>query len=181
MFRRRKPRGWRQRLREAIWPKAGWRRTARYYGHRLLRLNDTPYSIAAGLANGVAISFTPFLGFHVILACLLSWAVRGNILAAVLGTSFANPWTLPLISLWTYRLGRLIYAIEGERPLPAEFTLDFLRRHFWDIFAPMAVGGMLSASVVWLGVFFVARGAIHGRRQRRHSRRLASLSRNAKE
>ncbi|MFD1379243.1 DUF2062 domain-containing protein [Fodinicurvata halophila] len=64
LFRPRSPRPFFKRLRNAIWPRRSWKRSARYVGHRLGRIPSTPYSIAAGFASGAAISFTPLLGFH---------------------------------------------------------------------------------------------------------------------
>ena len=66
---------------------------------RLKRLQGTPYSIATGFACGVAISFTPFIGFHMILAALTAWLIRGNIIASAIGTIVGNPWTFPFIWL----------------------------------------------------------------------------------
>ena len=72
---------------------------------RLKRLQGTPYSIATGFACGVAISFTPFIGFHMILAALTAWLIRGNILASAIGTIVGNPWTFPFIWLAVFYTG----------------------------------------------------------------------------
>src|SRR3954447_4369176 len=102
-----------QRLRGWLWPRAGWRRAGRYLLARIKRLPGTPHAIAAGLATGVAVSLTPFLGLHVLLALGLARLTGGNLLAAGMGTLVSNPWTLSLIwTAATYRLGCLIL----ERP-----------------------------------------------------------------
>ena len=54
MFKRRHQLAWYQKLREWVWPRAGWNRMGRYFAHRLQRMPDTPYRIAAGLACGTA-------------------------------------------------------------------------------------------------------------------------------
>ena len=79
-----------------------------YVVKRITRLSGTPHSIAAGAACGVAVSFTPFLGFHVISAFLLCLVVRGNYLAAAIGTLVGNPWTLPFLLLASYQLGHAL-------------------------------------------------------------------------
>ena len=71
--------------RELIWPRAGWRRTLIYLRHRIQRLPGTPYVIAGGLACGVAVSFTPFIGLHFILAAVLAWVLRTSIIASAIG------------------------------------------------------------------------------------------------
>ena len=78
MFRRRHPIPLWQRLSRWLWPHIGWRRAGTYVWHRLTRLSGTPHSIAAGFACGTAISFTPFVGFHLLGGALLAFLVRGN-------------------------------------------------------------------------------------------------------
>lgn len=70
----------------------GWRRYEKRMLARLSRLGGTPYSIAAGVACGVAVSFTPFVGLHFVLAVATAWLVRGNVLAGMLGTAAGNPY-----------------------------------------------------------------------------------------
>src|SRR5918994_7101736 len=102
MFRGRHPIPLWRRLRGWLWPHIGWRRLGTYLVKRLTRLPGTPHSIAAGFACGTAISFTPFIGLHTLLSVLLSFLLRGNYLAAVVGTLVGNPWTFPVIWLMSY-------------------------------------------------------------------------------
>ena len=103
---RRLPRSIAQRLRGWLWPHGGWWRAGHYLLARIRRMPGTPHAIAAGFAAGAAMSMTPFLGGHVLLALALAWATRGNLLAATLGTLLVgNPWALPLILAAAYRLG----------------------------------------------------------------------------
>ena len=115
MFKRRKPRPALQRLFDAVWPKGGWRRSGTYVAHRLRRLPGTPYRIAAGFASGAAISFTPFIGLHFILAVVLALVLRGNLIAAAIGTVVGNPWTFPIIWLWIYSLGTWLIGNDRNR------------------------------------------------------------------
>ncbi|MEX0299493.1 MAG: DUF2062 domain-containing protein, partial [Kordiimonas sp.] len=62
-----------------LWPRSGFKRAATYIWHRVARLPGSAHSIAAGFASGVAVSFTPFLGLHFLMAFMLAWAVRGNL------------------------------------------------------------------------------------------------------
>ncbi|HEX5080007.1 MAG TPA: DUF2062 domain-containing protein [Geminicoccaceae bacterium] len=123
MFRRREPLPFFHWLRGFLWPHTGWRRAFVYYLKRLTRLSGTPHSIAAGFACGVAISFTPLVGFHLLLGALLSLIVRGNFLAMVVGTLVGNPWTLPFMWLGSYEVGTLLLGVDSPtvEPLPAVF------------------------------------------------------------
>src|SRR3546814_12530299 len=112
MFKRRMPLPFHRRARAFLWPRGGWRLSGPYVAHRLRRLPGPPYRIAAGFASGAAISFTPFIGLHFVLATLLALCIRGNIVASAIGTMVGNPWTFPLIWLWTYSLGH--WLLGGE-------------------------------------------------------------------
>ncbi|MCK5621488.1 MAG: DUF2062 domain-containing protein, partial [Alphaproteobacteria bacterium] len=105
MFRRRKQQPVHHKVGNLIWPQIGFRRSMTYVWHRVGRLHGTPHSIAGGFAAGAAVSFTPFVGSHFVLAVLISWLTRGNIVAGLLGTAIGNPWTFPFIWLWIYELG----------------------------------------------------------------------------
>lgn len=155
MFKRRIPLPFHQRAGAFLWPRGGWRRSGAYVAHRLRRLPGTPYRIAAGFACGAAISFTPFMGMHFVLAALLALLVRGNLIASAIGTAVGNPWTFPLIWLWIYSLGR--WLLGGGQRLTAEpEDLSFLHHMFehpLDVLLPMTVGSIPTAVVAWF-VFF---------------------------
>ena len=87
-----------------------------YLGHRVRRLPDTPHRIALGFACGVFASFTPFFGLHFVLAAVLAGLLRGNIVAALIGTVAGNPLTFPLIASVSLGLGRRIlgYGASGR-------------------------------------------------------------------
>ena len=85
-------------LLEFFYPRGGWYRAAQYVRHRLRRLPDQPQRIARGIWAGVFASFTPFYGLHFLSAFLIAKVMRGNILAAILGTFFGNPITFPIIA-----------------------------------------------------------------------------------
>src|SRR6056297_4272605 len=98
VFKRRDRRSILATLFEALWPRGGWARAARYVQHRLNRLPDPPERIARGIFAGVLTTFTPFYGLHFVTAAILAWVMRGNILAALLSTFFGNPLTYVPIS-----------------------------------------------------------------------------------
>ena len=105
LFRRRYPARLSEKMRELFWPRKGLTRPARYFAKRVMRLGSSPYSVAVGVAVGVAAAWTPVLGFHILLALFLSYFVGGNLVAAALGTAFANPLTLPFIWASSWEAG----------------------------------------------------------------------------
>lgn len=182
MFRRRYKRHWLQKAREAFWPKAGWGRTVAYWGHRILRMEGTPHSVAAGLASGVAMSMTPFLGLHFLLSALLAWVIRGNVVAGLVGTFIGNPWTFPFIWLFTYRIGCFLLGIEpGAHPDFAEAGGSFFSNPFQAVMptlGPMMLGALPTAATAWCLVYFPVRRLVEIRRHHRRERlALAQLQR----
>jgi uncharacterized protein (DUF2062 family) len=171
MFRRRNKLPVRRRVREWLWPSAGWRRSSRYLMHRVLRLNDSPSSIAAGLACGSAVAFTPFVGLHIVLSAIFAWVIRGNVIASAVATLVVgNPWALPLIWVWIYQLGRWLLGIHGGHGLPADLTFSHVIAHPMQILLPVALGSAPSAAAVWFIVYWPAKLAIqrvHDMRRRR--------------
>jgi len=154
MFKRRHPLPFHKRAGAIVWPSGGWLRSGTYVAHRLRRLPGTPYRIAAGFASGAAISFTPFIGLHFVLAALLALAVRGNVIAAAIGTVVGNPWTFPLIWLWTYSLGRWVLGGgDGPNGLPEAMSFQHIVDQPLEVLLPMVVGGVPTAIVAWF-VFF---------------------------
>ena len=90
---------------------------------KIYRIRDFPESVAIGLAWGVAISFTPLLGFHLIICCLGTYAMRGNLIAATVGSVIGNPWTFPFFFYGAYKLGiNIIYSPVDYY----EFKISFL-------------------------------------------------------
>ena len=161
MFARRRRRPLGGRLRDLLWPRAGWRRAGAYVGHRVRRLPGSPHSIAAGFACGVAVSFTPLIGFHFVLAAVLSWAIGGNVLASAIGTAIGNPWTFPFIWLASYRAGAWMLG-GGAAPdaAPAALTMSSIFDDPVSLFLPMTVGGLPMAAAAWAVSFWLVRRAV---------------------
>jgi uncharacterized protein (DUF2062 family) len=175
LFRRRKPDSLYDRVRTLVWPRRSFSRSWQYISKRVLRLTASPHSIAAGVAAGVFASTTPFLGFHIILATILCYLIRGNIIAAAIGTAFANPLTLPLIWGGTLELGRFMlngtFDYEGE-----SLHLGHLLSHgtfasIWDPWLePMAIGSIPIGLALALCFYLVTRMATNAFRKQRRKR-----------
>lgn len=105
MFKRRNPQTWHAWAKTQIYPRGGFKRASIYQWHRLRRLPDPPHRIARGIFAGTFVNFPPIFGLQMPAAALLAWAMRGNILAAVLATLLSNPVTTPLIAIISLKLG----------------------------------------------------------------------------
>lgn len=160
MFGRRKTRSVLTRLGHVLWPRTGWKRAGAYIGHRVRRLPGSPYNIAAGFACGAAISFTPLLGLHFVIASLGAWLLGGNLIASAIGTVVGNPWTFPIIWIASYRLGAWALGMNGNEELPDGLTMGYIRDNPDAVLLPMMAGGVPMAIVAWFVSFWVVRRAV---------------------
>ncbi|WP_417629387.1 DUF2062 domain-containing protein [Paracoccus pacificus] len=201
MFKRRNPKTYVQMATEMVYPRGGWRRAGTYVVHRLRRLPDQPQKIGRGTAAGMFVSFTPFFGFHFLSAAAVAWIIRGNILAALLGTFLGNPLTTPFIALTSVTLGRWMLGVEGAlspggifrafarasedltHNITSIFTSqeahwDGLYLFFHDIFLPYLVGGLIPGLIASVIVYYVTVPVIrayHRRRAKLMAARIAKL------
>ncbi len=162
MFKRRKPRKITSHIGEFIWPSMGWKRFFRYVMHRTIRLSGNNYSIAAGLASGAAISSTPIFGTHIIQALIITYIIRGNLIASAIGTLWGNPWTFPFLLFMSYETGMYVLDLAGlnsDIPEMAQnITMTDIFTNYMDFIIPMTVGGYICAIILWplyFAVFYI--------------------------
>ncbi len=150
VFKRRDRRAIWQVVLDFFYPRGGWGRAFEYVKHRVRRLPDTPEKIARGIAVGVFTAFTPFYGLHFIIAGLIAYVTRGNILASLLATFFGNPLTyipIGVVALGTgYWLLDIPFnaALFGVGPDAADCALGCrfgdafrdIKHNFFAIFTP---------------------------------------------
>lgn len=172
VFRRRRKRSLLSRILEILWPRMGWRRAGRYYVFRIKRLPGTPYTIACGFALGAAVSFTPFIGFHFVIAGLIAWALRANLLASAIGTAVGNPWTFPGIWFGVLWLGSKILGREVPDLSFSDLSLTMIFDQFSTIGVPMIVGGVLVGAIAWIVFYIPIYRAIANYQHHRHTSRI---------
>ena len=172
IFKRRDPKTMLRSLAEFLWPRGGWARAFHYVKHRMRRLPDSPERISRGIWAGVFTAFTPFYGIHFFIAAGLAWLMRGNVLAALMGTFFGNPLTYVPIGVAALQTGHWLLGTElsayTERSFSGKFIdagvdlwanlraflvgrpLDWqgLSVFYHEVFYPYLVGGVLP------GIFF---------------------------
>lgn len=172
MFRRRDPLPLWGRLREALSPRKGWRRGLEYLGRRMQRLPDTPHRIALGFGCGVLASFTPFFGFHFILAATIAFVLRGNLLASAIGTFFGNPVTFPFIAATAMTIGQTVTGLGIEKPADG-FGFGWLWQNLDAIFVPYLVGGLAPGLATATVTYFLLRPVVAAYQDRRRLKLMA--------
>ncbi len=125
-----------------------------YYKLKLARLPASPHAIASGFACGSMVSFTPLLGLHFILAIVFAYLIRGNFVAALLGTIVGNPITFPFIWGLIYKVGTFFISSK-QKEIDHEINFDMITTQTYDIFLPMLLGGAILAMPVWMTTYFL--------------------------
>lgn len=198
VFKRRERRPIGTMVAEFFYPRGGWRRAFSYVRLRLSRLPDRPHRIARGIAAGVFVSFTPLFGFHFISAAAVAWLIRGNIVAAILGTFFGNPLTFPIIMATSVDLGNWMLGLPGDMQIPqvaralatastelwhniASFYTgdprhwEGLTRFLHRVFVPYLVGGFLPGVAAAVMMHYLSLPVIIAYQKRREKRLAARL------
>ena len=171
MFRRRVPLSLSDKVKVFLWPRKGFSRLYSYLMQRVLRMPGSAYSLASGFACGVAVSFTPLIGFHLLLAFALAYFVRGNMATALLGTMFGNPWTFPLIFVLLQAIGEGLIHHFGLSSLSTNPEAGDVYGQFLSYFIPMALGGVLMFILSWLVSFSICYWGIASWREHRMKKR----------
>ena len=196
MFKRKIPLTNAQKLREMLWPKMGWIRVLKLYRARIIRLASPARTIAANMAGGAAMSFTPFFGLHIFAAMGFSWLIGAgvNVIAAVTGSFLGNPWTFPFLFFTSNRVGQWVLDAVGYNDEVMEVDVNliseqqntihnFLFDHFWEVFFPTAVGGTIMAIVSWpifyYSFYYMVKGAQQARRLRLRRKQLHDFQESA--
>lgn len=181
---------------EALWPKGGWGRAARYVRLRLNRLPDPPHKIARGIFAGVFTTFTPFYGLHFVVAAVLALILRGNVLAALLSTFFGNPLTYVPIGVVAMKTGYWLLDMEkGPHPRAGDHHGNLVDKFLaagadlWDnliaaasgvptdwtrlsifydeVFYPYLIGGILPGLICGLVCYYISLPLISAYQNRR--------------
>jgi len=134
----------------------------RDYYQNLMEIPGKENDIATGFAIGIFISFSPWIGLHIILIFLVTRLFKKSFGAGVLASLVFNPITAPF--LWTieYRVGKLVMSIFNGYNAPSlkisftEFSV------LWDnivtAFYPIFFGGLvLGVPASLLSYFLVQR------------------------
>ena len=108
-------------------------RNKKYISLSIKRIKATPQALSLGLATGIAISFTPFIGLHALLAIFISWVIGGSMAAALIGTLFGNPWTFPFIWYFTFEIGQFINY--GFLSYEEEFSFKVIKKEVSTLLA----------------------------------------------
>ena len=194
MFKRRERRSIFRFFYEVIFSLKGISRAIGYVGIRLKRIPDTPHKISLGMSCGIFASFTPLFGLHFLIAGLLSYVLRANVLASLIGTFIGNPITFPIITVFNLKLGEWILGSNeyssGDGGKIFEGFLDFIfliykslftegsigensvprmNEFLYGVFIPYSLGGLILGISVAIISYFLLRPLVSTYQKKRDS------------
>ncbi|MGH7201555.1 MAG: DUF2062 domain-containing protein [Planctomycetaceae bacterium] len=142
----------------------------------ILQLDDSPHSIAMGVAVGMFLGLLPTIGVQMVLVMLVAFLARPflrfNRVAALSTVFITNPLTVVPIYYCEYWVGTWIF--EGDLT-PEDFAriLEFhgltqwwsaILELFIDVGAPLVVGSLIVATVAGVLSYPIIRWLIHAMR-----------------
>lgn len=90
----------------------------------ILKLDDQPHKVALGFSIGIFSAFTPFIGFHLVIAAFFAWILRVRIRVAAIATLACNPWTMPFIYGGNLVVGNKL--VNSSSPVTMNYILGFI-------------------------------------------------------
>ena len=194
MFKRRERRSIFRFFYEVVFSLKGITRAIEYVGIRLKRIPDTPHKISLGMSCGIFASFTPLFGLHFLIAGLLSYVLRANVLASLIGTFIGNPITFPIITVFNLKLGEWILGSNeyssGDGGKIFEGFLDFIfliyksfftegsigensvprmNEFLYGVFIPYSLGGLILGISIAIISYFLLRPLVSTYQKKRDS------------
>ena len=132
------------------------KRSFRRYLRQLLLLDEPPERTARTFGFGVFISFSPFIGLHIVIAMVVLLFVKLNRLSFLAGVFSNTPWTVaPMLALGTgigaFVLGRdtTLPELSSETLRSGEFWKQ-LTSDAWNLLAPFMLGNFILSGVLAL-------------------------------
>lgn len=167
------------------------RRLKGFFVYRVLHVDDTPHRIALGVAIGIFVTWTPTLGFQMIITLALSWLLGANKLVGVPFVWISNPVTLGAIYYPNFMLGRRLLGAHYEAPRFTQVLMVsgdswietwILRVQAWwsatyNVMAPLWLGSLIVGFVLGVATYVAIRYSVVAyrkalERRRRHVREL---------
>ena len=96
------------------------KKTVERWLEALLHVHDTPARTAAAFGAGIAVGFSPFVGFHTVIGLVLAFVFNLNRVAVLAGMWVNLPWFMPPYYAATTALGAWMTAT----PMPPKFLSE---------------------------------------------------------
>ncbi|MCX8084128.1 MAG: DUF2062 domain-containing protein [Calditerrivibrio sp.] len=125
----------------------------------VLNINAPAHKIALSSALGMVIGFSPYLGFHTLLATVTSIGLRLPIYPLMIGAYITNPITVPPIYAFLYKVGtiltdtnekEIIWSIKNFNDL-----ISLAKSILWPVFVGCHVVGLILGVITYFVVKYL--------------------------
>lgn len=121
----------------------------------ILSLDSHPGHISAGFAVGVFISFTPFFGFHTVLAIAVAFVFRLNKLTCLTGSWVNTPLTVfPVLGL-SYKLGRMLRGLPAKELHVKGLEWQHLKGYAASLLLGTSIIGFFAALIAYFLCYYL--------------------------
>ena len=130
---------------------------------RFVKIRGHPREIALGLALGLFIAMSPFMGLHTAIALCLAALFKWNKISAAIGVWLSNPATAPVIYSMTWFVGSKITGITLAENLPQVFSFKATFQLLYKtpaILSTLTIGGIVVGIPVAIVGYYIAFGVI---------------------
>jgi uncharacterized protein (TIGR03546 family) len=151
---------------------------------RFLKMRGEPREIALGLALGVMVGMSPFMGFHTLIAVFLALLFKWNKITAALGVQITNVFTAPFIYPVVYMVGSHILGVSSlpnpKAHLSLEAVMELIKRSPL-IMLDLTVGGIVLGIPLSLLTYWVTLKTIENYRKKIKPKLAKRRSRRSKK
>ena len=173
---------------------AGWRqnklslsRYVRFQYLKIIRLKDTPYKVAKGVALGVALDFLPLPFISLLVAYVVARVARFNSIAAVSTAAILKPAVFLLFWPLNIFVGKLFLGgqpkLDQMQGVPEPDNLlrlgDYFKRfieYLKGLGTPFLLGSMINSVISAFLVYLVVSRLLVIRQKRRLKKKFKSIS-----
>ncbi len=134
--------------------KPEFKRILRFMYLRIVRANDSPPKVAAGVAVGVFLGIFPTFGLGLVLAYVFAMIFRINKAAALAGSLIMNPLTTPFFWAISAILGGALIGTERDIILK-ELTTGNIFKALGPAFYAYMLGNILISIVFAVASYFI--------------------------
>jgi uncharacterized protein (DUF2062 family) len=130
---------------------------------RFLKIRGKPREIALGMAVGLFVGMTPYMGFQTAIAVFIAALFKWNKISAAMGVWVSNPLTAPLIYSITYYAGTIVMGGAAKYTPPEELSLTLIIQMLKkspDIFWVLTVGGVLVGLPLAIAGYYLSYSAL---------------------
>ncbi len=123
---------------------------------KIVKIKDSPQSIAKGFALGAFIGMMPIPGFQMLVSLGIATLLKINKKSACIAVFNTNIVTGAFVFAFNFWLGKKVLGIQNDFQVPEKISFNFIRNIFTaglDVFAALTVGGFITGTVTALAAY----------------------------